>query len=94
MVKKRGTREQVYNGEAMMTNGGLTKDDLEQRGNNYVSKKASKAVTERLKHLNNKPIKVKDQVEKLEKVIENVQVDNVSHQDTPKPKRKYTKKPK
>lgn len=48
MVKKHGTREEVWDGKAQMTKGGLTKEDLELRQTKggkrtFVSKNASES---------------------------------------------------
>ena len=40
-LKKRGTREDVWNGFAMATSGELTRDDLMMSNGKLVSKKAS-----------------------------------------------------
>lgn len=41
MIKKYGTREDVFNGLAERTRAGLTKDDFFQKGKRIISKKAS-----------------------------------------------------
>ena len=50
-VKKIGSREEVYNGSAFRTSGGLTKDDIMLKVSNgknyYVSKKLSAIAKER-----------------------------------------------
>ena len=49
--KKRGTRVEVWHGEALRTNGGLTKEDLFQKKNGHVvSKRASEASKKKMNH--------------------------------------------
>lgn len=48
-VKKIGSREEVYNGNALQTSGGMTRDDImqEMRGGNIYYK--SKIISQRMK---------------------------------------------
>ena len=46
-VRKYGTREEVFNGTAQQTKGGLTKSDLFEDKGRFVSRRASDAVKQR-----------------------------------------------
>ena len=42
-IKSRGTRQEVFEGQALKTGGGLRKDDIVYEKNKYKSKKAVQA---------------------------------------------------
>ena len=48
-MKTYGTREEVYNGLAKKTRGGLTPNDIIKRGDKYISKRMSNSMKIRFK---------------------------------------------
>ena len=75
-IKARGTREEVFNGIAKRTSGGMTKNDIMQKGCKFVSIKSSEAAKKNamnnLPNLKSKAVSVKKEVEKIESKVEEV----------------------
>ena len=44
-MKTYGTREEVYNGLAKKTRGGLTPNDIIKRGDKYISRRMSNSMS-------------------------------------------------
>ena len=95
-TRRYGDRSDVFSGRALMTKGGLTKNDLFEKNGKYVSKKMS----ENAKLRNNFVKKVQEPQKKVEEIVstfEKLISDNptppilppvTSETQEPKPKKK------
>ena len=65
-TRRYGDRSDVFSGRALMTKGGLTKNDLFEKNGKYVSKKMS----ENAKLRNNFVKKVQEPQKKVEEIVD------------------------